>query len=36
MKEYLFHWQFWVAVVLVAFLTNWAYNRFFGGKGQLV
>jgi hypothetical protein len=36
MKEYLFHWQFWAAVILVALITNWAYARFFGGKGNLV
>lgn len=36
MKEYLFHWEFWAAVVAVALVVNWGYDRFFGGKGKLV
>lgn len=35
MREYLFHWQFWVAVILVAVITNYVWSRFLGGKGQL-
>jgi len=33
-KEYLGHWQFWLAVIVVALVTNWAWNKF-TGKGQL-
>lgn len=28
MKEYLGHWQFWVAVTLVVLVGNWAWHRF--------
>lgn len=31
---YLGHWQFWFAVVAVAVVVNYLYNRF-TGKGQL-
>lgn len=27
---------FWAAVILVSVIANWAYMRFFGGKGKLV
>jgi hypothetical protein len=36
MHEYLFHWQFWVAVILVAFISNWMYDKFTGSTKQLV
>jgi hypothetical protein len=31
-KEYLFHWQFWVSVVVVSAVVSWAYHRFFSMK----
>lgn len=35
MKEYLTHPGFWVAVIVVAVIINWAWNKF-TGKGKLV
>lgn len=35
MKEYLTHWQFWVAVVLVAVTVNYVWTKFLGKQGQL-
>lgn len=36
MMQYLTQPVFWVSVVVVAIVINWAYVRFFGGKGKLV
>lgn len=30
MKEYLTHWQFWAAVILVVLAGNWAWHKFLG------
>jgi len=35
MPEYLTHWQFWAAVVVVALVVNYLYNNF-TGKGKIV
>jgi hypothetical protein len=36
-KEYLFHWQFWAATILVALAVNWFWNKYVAkGSGQLV
>jgi hypothetical protein len=36
MPEYLVHWQFWFAVIIVALVVNWAWAKFYPGKGKLV
>lgn len=33
--SYLTQWQFWAAVIAVALVVNYVYNRF-TGKGQAV
>lgn len=35
MMQYITHWQFWAAVLIVALVMNWVYNKF-TGKGKLV
>lgn len=34
--EYINKWHFWVAVIIVAVVVNWAWIKFLGGKGQAV
>lgn len=34
--EYINKWHFWAAVIIVAFVANWVWMRFFRGKGQIV
>lgn len=29
--EYLRHWQFWLAVIVVAFITHYVANMFYKG-----
>jgi hypothetical protein len=36
MKEYLMSPAFWVAVIIVALVVNFAWTKFAGGKGKLV
>lgn len=36
MREYLTNPWFWVSVVVVALVINFAYQKFFAGKGKLV
>lgn len=36
MVTYLKEPGFWLAVVIVALIVNYAYKAFFGGKGKLV
>jgi hypothetical protein len=33
--EYLSKWQFWFAVVAVAVIVNYAYQKLMPGKGKL-
>ena len=33
--QYLTSWHFWLAVIVVALITNFAWNKF-TGKGQAV
>ena len=33
MKEYLRHWQFWVAVLVVVAVGNFAYDRLVKTRG---
>jgi hypothetical protein len=34
MREFLTKWQFWVSVVVVAFVTHWAMNKFMPSAGS--
>lgn len=36
MKEYLTQPWFWLSVVIVAIIVNWAWAKFASGKGKLV
>lgn len=36
MTEYLKQPVFWLSVVVVALVVNWAYMKFMQGKGKLV
>jgi hypothetical protein len=34
--QYIGQWHFWVAVVIVALIVNWLWQKFYPGKGKLV
>lgn len=34
--EYLRHWQFWMAVIVVAVVVNYAWSMFLKKSGKLV
>jgi hypothetical protein len=36
MTAYLRQPGFWLAVIIVALAVNWAYQKFFAGKGKLI
>jgi hypothetical protein len=36
MMQYLGQPMFWFSVILVALAVNWAYQKFFAGKGKLI
>ena len=35
LMHYLREPVFWLSVVVVAFVVNWVYGKFFAGKGKL-